>query len=212
MNKKVMKKILLGLSFIPYIIALICGILNCIAESKAHPNFDFYFDPFDLMIPLGEFYTEKIQTFDIPYILIFLFAIGYPLYFVVDLIIEKRKNKIAITSKYIYSNKLYTQNECKVGKSFIFFIATFLPYLWMTYGAIFGIQFFTMVYGMDAVFIIGIVGIVFPIFPIILIFQLIYGIKLRKNFSLLQKKIIKYVIIGIVASILLPSMIHSTIH
>lgn len=99
------------------------------------------------------------------------------------------------------------------NKSFIIYLISFIPYLFLISSSIFGIDFcfldsyFTL-YGFDALFIAFLIGCLVPIYPIILIFQIIYTIKKHKLFTRKQKIISKWIVILLIVSSLISGILH----
>lgn len=74
------------------------------------------------------------------------------------------------------------------------FLFSFLPYLYLTYVSIFGIEFSwfystEMHYGYEAVLIALFFGCVIPVYPVVLLFQCIYGFVNRKKLTKKQKQV-----------------------
>jgi len=191
------KKIFLFITIIPYIIFLLLGIYNCINSSFENKYLDLY----ALIEPLDHFWFEVITDFNIFFICLTVFCVGYPIYYLLD---KSNKKKLKKTDNNI---------QAKVSKSFILYIISFIPYLFLIYSCIFGIDFgffgnTSTYYGFEALFITVIAGCIVPVYPIILIFQIIYTIKKYKTFTLNIKRVIKYIIISIILLILIPSFIN----
>lgn len=192
------KNILLGLSLTLYAVFLVWGIINCIVHTIKSKCLDL----FTILEPVVAFWEKVWFEFDIWCVLISLFAIVYPIYYLIDRVTRKSENQPAD----VVENK-------KVSKLFILFLLSFLPYLLMGYFSIFGMDFglFSntyMIYGFDALIIVLITCSVLPIYPVALIFQIVYLIKQYKKLTKKSKLITKYTIIAVVAFTLLPSLIY----
>lgn len=191
------KKIVFLITIIPYVVFLSLGIYNCINSSLENKYLDLY----ALIEPLEQFWFDIITDFNIFFICLIIFVVGYPIYYLLDKS-NKKKNK---EKDNIVQSKL--------SKSFLLYIISFIPYFFLIYSCIFGIDFgffgnTSTYYGFEALFIAGIVGCVIPIYPIILIFQIIYTIKKYKTFTINKKRILKYIIFSIISLILIPSFIN----
>ncbi len=191
------KKIFLLITIIPYIIFLLLGIYNCINSSFENKYLDLY----ALIEPLDYFWFDIMTDFNIFFICLIVFCIGYPIYYILD---KSNKKKFKGTN---------SNTKTKISKSFILYIISFIPYLFLIYSCIFGIDFgffgnTSTYYGFEALFIAVIAGCIVPIYPIILIFQIIYTIKKYQTFTLNIKRVIKYIIISIILLILISSFIN----
>lgn len=195
-NRLEVKNIFLLITIIPYIIFLLLGIYNCVNSSFENKFLDIY----ALIEPLDNFWFEVITDFNIFFICLIAFCVGYPIYYILD---KSNKKKFKETAN---------NTQAKVSKSFILYFISFIPYLFLIYSCIFGIDFgffnTSTYYGFEALFIAVIKGCIVPVYPIILIFQIIYTIKKQKTFTLNIKRVIKYIIISIILLILIPSFIN----
>ena len=192
--KKKVKDGLFMLSLIPYIIFLILGIINCIQYSIEFKHLDLY----ELIAPISDFWFDTIIEFNFMYFGLILFFVGYPIFYFIDLSNHKKINK-----------------QKKINKSLILYILSFIPYLFLTYTCIFGIEFgffdTDMYYGFEALTIALMIGILIPIYPFILIYQIIFALKQHKTFSKKFKNSIILIIVLLIASIIIPSLIHLNI-
>lgn len=192
--KDKLKKGLFILALIPYIIFLILGVINCIKYTIDNQVLDLY----ELIAPLSDFWFDTIVEFNFMYVILIIFCVGYPIFYFIDLSNQKRINK-----------------PKKINKSLVLYILSFIPYLFLTYTCIFGIEFgffdTDMYYGFDALLIALIAGTIIPIYPLILIYQIVYTLKQYKNFSNKFKKSIILIVISIFASIIIPSLIYLNI-
>lgn len=194
--KDKLKKGLFILALIPYIIFLILGVINCIKYTIDNQVLDLY----ELIAPLSDFWFDTIIEFNFIYVILIIFCVGYPIFYLVDKSHQKQE-KLEKTKKF--------------DKYLLLYILSFIPYLFLTYTCIFGIEFgfFTtdMYYGFDALLIALIAGTIIPIYPLILIYQIVYTLKQHKNFSNKLKKSIILMVILLVASIIIPSLVHLNI-
>ena len=93
---------------------------------------------------------------------------------------------------------------------FVLYITSFIPYLFLVYSCIFGIEFgfFSNVstyYGFEALLIAGIAGCLIPVYPISLLYQIIYTAIRYKHFSAKFKKLIICILVSLAALIIIPS-------
>lgn len=82
------------------------------------------------------------------------------------------------------------------------FLFSFLPYLYLVYVSIFGIEFSwfystELCYGYKAVLIALFLGCVIPVYPVVLLFQCIYGFVNRKKLTMKHK-----LLVGIIITVL----------
>lgn len=201
-DKKIdIKKIFFFITIIPYIIFLLLGIYNFINSSFENKSLDLY----ALIEPLSNFWFDILIDFNIFLLCLIVFCIIYPIYYLLD-ISDKNKYK-----------EITNNIQSKVSKTFVLYIISFIPYLFLVYSCIFGIDFGIFMntstyYGFEALLIAIINGSVIPVYPIILIFQIVYTIKKHKTFTPNMKKILKYIIISIILLILIPSIIYLVKH
>jgi len=146
------KKIVFLITIIPYVVFLLLGIYNCINSSLENKYLDLY----ALIEPLDQFWFDIITDFNIFFICLIIFCVGYPIYYLLD---KYNKKKIKEKDNIVQS---------KLSKSFILYIISFIPYFFLIYSCIFGIDFgffgnTSTYYGFEALFIAGIAGCVIPI-------------------------------------------------
>lgn len=184
LKQKTLKDILFFISIIPYIIFLFLGIIRCITNSL---KFKFL-DLFGFVEPIIEFNYD----FGMISILILFIPFCYIMFYVID------KNR--------YKND--NINRVKRGKKLLLvYFLSFIPYLYLIYSCIFGIEFGLMgssytYYGFDAIVIAFMYGCVILVYPIIIVFQILYTKKNYKSFSNDSRNAVK-LIIGLLLSILL---------
>ncbi len=192
------KKILLFLSILPYLILLVMGIFNLCQDIVETGHLDLYC----LVEPLANFWFEIIIDLNIFYIFLIIFCIVYPIYYLLDKPSKKKDKELKVPPKIKKNDKL-----------FVLYMISLLPYLLLIYFSIFGIEisFFddtTIYYGFEAILIVLLVGSIIPIYPIILIYQIIFTIKKHKFFSNIQKKIVLRTIIILLLLLIIPSIIY----
>ena len=134
--------------------------------------------------------------FNILFICLTIFCVGYPIFYLLD-----------------RSNKNKTTNNKAVDKSFILFVLSFIPYLFLIYSCIFGIKFSLfsykpIEYGFMAILAALFLGSIIPVYPTILIYQIIYIIKKYKYLTTGLKKITKSMIAVVIGLLLIPSSIY----
>ncbi len=197
-SKRKIKTILLLLSIFPYLIFLVMGIFNLCYDSINNGYLDLY----ALFEPLTNVWHEIIGNLNIIFIILAIFCVGYPIYYLLDKSSKKKDNTLEASPK-----------PKKINKLFVLYIISFLPYLYLIYSCIFGIElgFFSSTstyYGFTAIIIAFVSLSIVPIYPILLIFQIIYTIKKYKIFSDIQRKVLKVTIIILLLLLIVPSIIH----
>ncbi len=93
------------------------------------------------------------------------------------------------------------------------FLFSFLPYLYLVYVSIFGIEFSwffstELNYGYEAVLVAVFFGCVIPVYPIVLLFQCIYGFVNRKKLDKKQKCLVGIIVAVLVGVTLLGCIGH----
>ena len=112
------------------------------------------------------------------------------------------------------NNVLETHFEInKPNKLFVLYMISFIPYLYLIYSCIFGIQFgfffnTSTYYGFEAIILALLSGSIIPIYPIVGIFQIIFTIKKYKMFSNFQKRFLKSMITILLLLLLIPSILY----
>ncbi|MBQ8549296.1 MAG: hypothetical protein IJ427_12425 [Lachnospiraceae bacterium] len=196
-KKSVVKKVLFYLSLVPYVVFLVWGVVNHILDGRETG----YWDAFELIQPLADFWFDTVIVELNPLgIVLCLFSLGYPMYYFLDKAGSKKKDKTEDAS------------EGKVGKSFILYLVSFVPYLYLVWSVIFGIDFgffdSFMYYGFEAFVIALGLGSILGIYPIVLIFQIVYTVKKHRSFSRKNKRLVKGIVISLAALILIPSLLY----
>lgn len=196
-KEKSIKKILFYVSLIPYAVLLIWGIINCVIYSIKEHELDLYI----IIEPALNFWLEAIVEVNILYIGIIVFALGYPIFYWLDKG-DKKKEVPAEAHK-----------ETKAGILFVLYVISFVPYLFLVWFGIFGIEFgffsdYSMYYGFEAIALVFALGSIIAVYPVCIIFQLVYTIKKYRSFSNGQKKLIKRIVIILVLLLVIPAMIH----
>lgn len=199
-KKNGIKKILLIITLIPYFIFLIRGIFSFGYNVIEKGLFKFHL----LFEPLINFWIELITEMNIILIILTVFCIGYPIYYWLE---SSKKNK---------KNAEKEVEDKQNKKLFTMFLISFIPYLFIVYSCIFGIEFgfFSNVstyYGLEAIFLALIIGCLIPVYPIILIFQIVFTMKKYKVFSNSQKKIFKSIITILLLLLIVPSILYAII-
>ena len=171
-KEKSIKKILFYVSLIPYAVLLIWGIINCVIYSIKEHELDLYI----IIEPALNFWLEAIVEVNILYIGIIVFALGYPIFYWLDKG-DKKKEVPAEPHK-----------ETKAGILFVLYVISFVPYLFLVWFGIFGIEFgffsdYSMYYGFEAIALVFALGSIIAVYPVCIIFQLVYTIKKYRSFS-----------------------------
>ena len=187
MGKKSIKDILFYLFCIPYIIFLFLGINRCVINTIKFKYLDLY----------G--FIEPILEFNLSVGIISIFILLIPFCYIVYYVIDK----------YKYTNEKNLDNK-KINKGkilLVIYFLSFIPYLYLVYSCIFGVNFGLTLesktyYGFSAIIIAFIYGTIVLVYPIIITFQVIYAKKNYKFFSERIKNTIK-LIIGLLISILI---------
>lgn len=183
LKKLTLKDILFLISLIPYIIFLILGFIRCITNTIEYKFLDLF----------G--FVEPILEFNYNFGIISIFILFIPFCYIMFYVIDKNRYKEDNINRVRRGNKLL-----------LVYFLSFIPYLYLIYSCIFGIEFGLMgssytYYGFDAIVIAFMYGCVILVYPIIIIFQIIYTIKNYKLFSNNLKNAVK-IIIGLLLSIL----------
>lgn len=189
------KDILFYLSCIPYIIFLFLGFVRCITNTVEYKFLDLY----------G--FVEPIEIFIFSVGLISILILGIPFCYIVYYVIDKYNNEKNIDNKKINKGNIML----------VIYFLSFIPYLYLVYSCIFGIEFGLMgssytYYGFDAIVIAFMYGCVILVYPIIIIFQIIYTIKNYKLFSNNLKNTVKIIIGLLISSIVVLSFLSSIYH
>ncbi len=196
-KKSMVKKVLFYLSLIPYGVFLVWGVIHFVLDGRETG----YLDSYELIQPLADFWFDTVIVELNPFgIVLCLFSLGYPMYYFLDKVGNRKKDRAD------------DESEEKVGKSFIMYIISFVPYLYLVWSVIFGIDFgffySSMHYGFEAFVIALALGSIIAIYPIILIFQIVYTIKKHRSFSRKNKRIVKGIVISLAALIVIPSLLY----
>ncbi len=196
-KKSMIKKILFYLSLVSYGVFLVWGVINHILDGRETG----YWDAFELIQPLADFWFDTVIVSLNPFaIALCLFSLGYPMYYFLDKVGGKKKDKEEDVS------------EGKAGKSFILYLVSFVPYLYLVWSVIFGIDFgffySSMYYGFEAFVIALALGSIIAVYPIVLIFQIVYTIKKHRSFSRKNKRLVKGIVISLAVLILVPSLLY----
>ena len=198
-NKYIIKKIFLFLSLFPYFCFIYIGISN-FATSLVH---DGYFNLYFLIKPIIDFWFEIISDTNIILMLFTFFCVAYPISYLIDENRKKRKIK----------NRNDKVNKCNI--LFTLFIMSFIPYLYLVYSCIFGIEglFFnnSIYYGFSAIYQAFLIFSLIPIYPTIILFQFIYFLKEYKNISFKYKKITRAIIFFLLLLLIVPSISYKII-
>lgn len=201
MEKTKIRKILLLLSCLPYVIFLVMGIFN-LCQTSIEEGYLYLYGLFE---PLVDFWLYIIVDLNIVVIILTIFCVGYPINYFLDKTSKKKDNALEAQSKIKKTNKF-----------FVLYMISFLPYLYLIYSCIFGLKFGLffnneVCYGFEAIILVLIFGSIIPIYPIILIFQIIYTKKNYKVFSSVQKKIFKTSITILLILLIVVPIIHLVI-
>ena len=97
------KKILLLLSLLPYLIFLVTGIFNIYQTSIDKGYLDLY----AFIEPLGNFWIEIITSLNVVLIFLTIFCIGYPIYYLLDRHTMKKNNVLETHFEINKPNKLF---------------------------------------------------------------------------------------------------------
>ncbi|MBQ8281084.1 MAG: hypothetical protein IJZ25_01610, partial [Lachnospiraceae bacterium] len=133
------KDILLAIALIPYAIFLVLGVSGCIQSSIEYEHLDLC----ALFDPIVDFWFDEVIEGNILFICLAVFCVGYPCFYFLDKADEKRRPE-------------KKKGKFKIEKSFVVFILSFIPYLFLVWSCIFGIElgFFysvSMYYGFEAI-------------------------------------------------------------
>lgn len=191
------KKVLFYFSLVPYGVFFVWGVIHFVLDGRETG----YWDSFELVQPLADFWFDTVIVELNPFgIALCLFSLGYPMYYFLDKAGNKKKGKADDASKD------------KVGKSFILYLVSFVPYLFLVWSVIFGIDFgffdSFMYYGFEAFVIALGLGSILAVYPVILIFQIVYTVKKYRSFSEKNKRLVKGIVISLAAFILIPSLLY----
>ena len=192
-KKSVVKKVLFYLSLVPYVVFLVWGVIHFVLDGRETG----YWDAFELIQPLADFWFDTVIVGLNPFaIALCLFSIGYPMYYFFD--------------KVGCGKKVQAENEAegKVGKSFVLYIISFVPYLYLVWSVIFGIDFLGMSFGFEAFVIALAIGSVIAVYPVVLIFQIVYTVRKHRSFSEKNKRLVKGIVIALAALIVIPSLLY----
>lgn len=187
-----MKDLLFYVSCTPYIIFFILGFIRCITNTIKYKYLDLFS------------FVEPVLDFNLSFGLISVFILIIPLCYIVFYVIDK----------YKYNNKEKNKGN-RINKSNILLIVyfiSFIPYLYLLYSCIFGINFgFTLesntYYGFSAIIIAFILGCIILVYPIIIAFQVMYTKKNYKFFSERIKFLVKFIIGLLILSLIVFSLV-----
>ncbi len=190
------RKLLFFISLLPCAILTELGILNCVYSTMVYKYLDLY----DLIEPAVDFWFEVIVYFNILSIFVVAFCVGYPIFYLMDQFEKKKVQGI-------------DDHKKTVNISFLLYLLTFVPYLFLIHACIFGVDFgfwnnISTYYGFEALFIAAVGGCLIPIYPAILIFQIIYTTKKYKTFTPKNKIIIKCMVTVLAVLLIVPSIIY----
>lgn len=194
------KKILFIISLVPYVVFGVWGMINCVICSVDRRYLDLY----ALIEPVADFWVDTIIDLNPFFIALLLFAIAYPIYYLLD-IGGKRKR---------FPEKM--SNKLKIDKLFVLYLVSYIPYLYIVWCTIFGVEFgffynSSIYYGFGAMALAFMIGSVIAVYPICIIFQLVFTLKKYKVFSEGQKKLIKILWIVLLLLLLVPSLLYALI-
>lgn len=187
-NGSTLKIILLVLSLLLWGYAIFIGLRNGISTSVRREVLDLY----SFVHPIGDIWFDAIGRNVLLAFLLIVFA-AYPIYYFID----KRSKKIAAKEK-LKSETKETDNplndedstdrsksednetelidERKRKKRFIWFALSFIPYLYILWTGIFGIDFWGDKYGFPAMIIVAGLFSLVPVYPVLLVFQIMFYI------------------------------------
>ncbi len=193
-KNSIMKTVLFYLSLVPYGVFFVWGVIRFFMEGVKRGNWDLY----EFIQPLADLWPDIIMN---PFgIAACVFALGYPIYYFLD--------KTGKRKKLQGDDKA----EGKAEKSFVLYIVSFIPYLFLVWSVIFGIDFgffySATYYGFEALVIALAVGSLIPVYPIVLIFQIVYTVKRHKRLSKKSKRLVKGIVITLLTLLLIPSLIY----
>lgn len=196
-KKSVVKKVLFYLSLVPYAVFFVWGVIQFVLDGRETG----YWDAFELIQPLADFWFDTVIVELNPLgIALCLFSLGYLMYYFFDKAGSKKKGKAD------------DESEEKPGKSFILYLVSFVPYLYLVWSVIFGIDFgffdSFMYYGFEAFVIALALGSILAVYPIVLIFQIVYTVKKHRSFSEKNKRLVKGIVIALAALIVIPSLLY----
>lgn len=187
-NGSTLKIILLVLSLLLWGYAIFIGLRNGISTSIRREVLDLY----SFVHPIGDIWFDAIGRNVLLAFLLIVFA-AYPIYYFIDKRSKKKaaKEKLKSETKETDNplndedstdrsksedNETELIDERKRKKRFIWFALSFIPYLFILWSGIFGIDFWGDKYGFPAMIIVaGLLSLV-PVYPVLLIFQILFYI------------------------------------
>lgn len=155
------------------------------------------------MSPVDDFWLDYFYSnFNIFYLCLAVFCVGYPIYYLIDYKDNSETNKNFVDDK---NDLIIYETRKKVDILFILYLISFIPYFALIYFSIFGIRFClfacSIVYGFDAVIAVLIYGSIIPVFPVVFIFQIIYFVMNYKKITIIKRNFIKNIIIILIVAL-----------
>lgn len=192
------KKILFMIALIPYAVFGVWGLINCVICSVDKKCLDLY----AFIEPVADFWVDTIIDLNPFFMAVIIFAIGYPIYYLLDIAAKSKGTVIKAPGKD------------KVDILFLLYLFSFIPYLYLVWSGIFGIEFgffysSSTYYGFRAIALSFMMGSIIAVYPICMIFQLIYTLKRYTSFSERQKKLIKILWSALILLLLVPSLLYA---
>ncbi|MBQ4096189.1 MAG: hypothetical protein IJC65_07200 [Oscillospiraceae bacterium] len=180
--------VVLAMSLILWGYLIYIGMKNGITTSIRRGQLDLY----SFVHPIGDIWFDAIGRNVLLAFLLIVFA-AYPIYYFIDKRSKKKaaKEKLKSETKETDNplndedstdrsksedNETELIDERKRKKRFIWFALSFIPYLFILWSGIFGIDFWGDKYGFPAMIIVaGLLSLV-PVYPVLLIFQIMFYI------------------------------------
>lgn len=180
--------VVLAMSLILWGYAIFIGLRNGITTSIRRGQLDLY----SFVHPIGDIWFDAIGRNVLLAFLLIVFAL-YPIYYFIDKRSKKKaaKEKLKSETKETDNplndedstdrsksedNETELIDERKRKKRFIWFSLSFIPYLFILWSGIFGIDFWGDKYGFPAMIIVaGLLSLV-PVYPVLLVFQIMFYI------------------------------------
>lgn len=224
-GKHIFKKVVLVLSLLLWGYAIFMGLKNGISTSIRREVLDLY----SFVHPIGDIWFDAIgRNVLLAFLLIVLAA--YPIYYFIDKCSQKRAAKAKPKSETRETdnplndedstdrsksedNETELIDERKRKKRFIWFALSFIPYLYILWSGIFGIDFWGDKYGFPAMIIVAGLFSLVPVYPVLLIFQIMFYIfSVRSGkFGEKQKRGTGRIVLGLISAMLVIGIGHAVI-
>lgn len=188
-----LKIILLVLSLLLWGYLIYIGMKNGITTSIHRGQLDLY----SFVHPIGDFWFEIVFREYILFAFLLIAVALYPIFFIMDKRSKKKESKrVSDTSVSANENSPNSDNsesetlnrnkaienvmeymdEAERESRFKRFSLSFIPYLYILWSGIFGIDFWGDKYGFPAMIIVAGLFSLVPVYPVLLIFQIMFYI------------------------------------